>query len=85
MLTHRPHSVRPAKTPNNFGDKGYLTFEHLTMCPIQVSLIDASLLTQDEKDWINNYHDEVLAKVAPLLTHDPRALAWLKKECSARV
>lgn len=55
------------------------------MCPIQVSLIDASLLTQDEKDWINNYHDEVLAKVAPLLTHDPRALAWLKKECSARV
>ena len=23
--------VREAKTPNNFGDKGYLEFEHVTM------------------------------------------------------
>lgn len=23
--------VREAKTPNNFGDKGYLKFEHVTM------------------------------------------------------
>ncbi len=77
--------VRPAKTPNNFGSKGYLTFEHLTLCPIQVSLVDADLLTREDKKWLNEYHDEVLAKVGPLLKGDARAEAWLKKQCSARV
>ncbi|EPQ30975.1 uncharacterized protein PFL1_01164 [Pseudozyma flocculosa PF-1] len=77
--------VRPAKTPNNFGEKGYLTFEHLTMCPIQVKLIDASLLNADEKKWINEYHAEVEQKVAPLLAGDERALKWLQRECQARV
>lgn len=77
--------VRPAKTPNNFGSKGYLTFEHLTMCPIQVSLVDADLLTREDKKWLNEYHDEVLAKVGPLLKGDARAEAWLKKQCEARV
>lgn len=79
--------VRPAKTPNNFGNKGYLTFEHLTMCPIQVSLVDASLLTKEDKEWLNSYHDEVLQKVGPLIEKvgDDRALNWLKTQCSARV
>jgi Xaa-Pro aminopeptidase len=27
--------VREVKTPNNFGDKGYLGFEHVTMSPSQ--------------------------------------------------
>ncbi|SNX85258.1 probable aminopeptidase P, cytoplasmic [Melanopsichium pennsylvanicum] len=77
--------VRPAKTPNNFGAKGYLTFEHLTMCPIQVSLVDAELLTNEDKQWLNDYHDEVLNKVGPLLQKDQRAFEWLKRQCSARV
>ncbi|SOV06865.1 probable aminopeptidase P, cytoplasmic [Ustilago sp. UG-2017a] len=79
--------LRPAKTPNNFGNKGYLTFEHLTMCPIQVSLVDASLLTKEDKEWLNSYHDEVLQKVGPLIEKvgDERALKWLKSQCSARV
>jgi hypothetical protein len=28
--------VVAAKTPNNFRDRGFLTFETLTLCPIQV-------------------------------------------------
>lgn len=79
--------VRKAKTPNSFGSKGYLCFERLTFCPIQVSLIDASLLDEAEKKWINDYHDETLAKVGPILKNlgDERGYAWLKKECEARV
>jgi Xaa-Pro aminopeptidase len=79
--------VRKAKTANSFGSKGYLCFENLTFCPIQVSLIDATLLTPDEKTWINEYHDQTLAKVSPVLQKlgDERALAWLKRHCSARV
>lgn len=79
--------VRKASTPNNFGNKGYLCFEHLTFCPMQVSLIDPNLLDAAEKRWINDYHDETLAKVGPLLQKqgDERAYAWLKKHCTPRL
>ncbi|KAF9457926.1 putative Xaa-Pro aminopeptidase P [Collybia nuda] len=74
--------VRDANTPNNFGDKGYLGFEHVTMCPIQKKLIDTSLLTEPERTWLNEYHAETWSKVSPLLQNDQRALQWLKRECS---
>ncbi|KAG1887630.1 peptidase M24, structural domain-containing protein [Suillus subluteus] len=73
--------VREADTPNNFGN-GYLCFEHVTMCPIQTKLIDFSVLTAQEKEWLNSYHAETLEKVGPLLRNDLRALQWLERECS---
>jgi Xaa-Pro aminopeptidase len=81
--------VRPANTRNNFGGKGFLKFEHITLCPIQTSLIDASLLSEKEKAWINAYHDEVLAKVGPVLkeqgSEGELGLKWLERECGQRV
>ncbi|RDB30249.1 putative Xaa-Pro aminopeptidase P [Hypsizygus marmoreus] len=74
--------VREVKTPNNFGDKGYLGFEHVTLCPIQKKLVDTSLLTQQERTWLNEYHTETWTKVSPLLQNDQRALKWLERECS---
>ncbi|EJF63579.1 Creatinase/aminopeptidase [Dichomitus squalens LYAD-421 SS1] len=74
--------VREAHTPNNFGDKGYLRFEHVTLCPMGKTLIDVSLLTAKEKEWLNAYHEEIQEKVAPLLKTDERALKWLQRECS---
>jgi len=74
--------VREAKTPNNFGDKGYLGFEHVTLCPIQTKLVDVTLLSEAEKIWLNEYHAETWKKVSPLLTLDSRALEWLKRECA---
>ncbi|KAG1741526.1 peptidase M24, structural domain-containing protein [Suillus paluster] len=73
--------VREAKTPNNFGN-GYLCFERVTMCPIQTKMIDFSVLTAQEREWLNAYHAETLEKVGPLLRNDPRALQWLERECS---
>ncbi|KAG9311846.1 Creatinase/aminopeptidase [Chiua virens] len=74
--------VREVNTPNNFGKNGYLGFERVTMCPIQTSLIDLSILTAEEKKWLNDYHAEVEFKVAPLLEgKDEHALAWLKRQC----
>ncbi|KAJ7512391.1 Creatinase/aminopeptidase [Mycena galericulata] len=75
--------VREVKTPNNFGNKGYLGFEHVTMSPMQTKLIDKSLFTAEEVRWLNEYHAEVLGKVSPLLQNDTRALEWLKRECTA--
>jgi len=92
--------VREAKTLNNFGDKGYLGFEHVTMwvkryplqtnrlidstdrCPMHKKLIDVKLLSEDEKRWVDDYHDETWKKVSPLLKNDTRALEWLKRECA---
>ncbi|KZT70390.1 putative Xaa-Pro aminopeptidase P [Daedalea quercina L-15889] len=74
--------VREAKTPNNFGQKGYLKFEHVTMCPIQKNLVDTSLLSPKERSWLDTYHAEILEKLSPLLKTDERALTWLQRECS---
>ncbi|THH04905.1 hypothetical protein EW145_g5189 [Phellinidium pouzarii] len=75
--------VRTVQTPNNFGERGYLGFEHVTMCPIQTKLIVQELLAPTERAWLNAYHEEVQAKVGPLLGNDQRALAWLVRECTA--
>ncbi|KAF7720703.1 hypothetical protein EC973_006318 [Apophysomyces ossiformis] len=72
--------VREADTPNNFGDVGYLGFEHVTIAPLCRNLIDTSLLSQQETKWVNDYHAECLEKLSPLLSSDPEALTWLKKE-----
>jgi len=52
-----------------------LGFETLTLCPIDSRCIDRSLLRDDEADWLNRYHAEVLARLTPKVSGD--ALAWL--------
>jgi Xaa-Pro aminopeptidase len=73
--------VREAQTPNNFGDKGFLGFEHVTMVPMGRNLIDVSLLSVDEREWVDAYHKEI-RKVSPLLESDARARTWLERECA---
>ena len=42
-------------------------FENLTLVPYESSLIITSMLTQIEKNWINNYHEEIYEKIHKLL------------------
>jgi Xaa-Pro aminopeptidase len=51
----------------------------VSVCPIQLSLIDASLLSPSEKNWLNAYHQECLEKLSPLV--EGKAKAWLEKSC----
>ncbi|KAI0273242.1 Creatinase/aminopeptidase [Russula aff. rugulosa BPL654] len=74
--------VCDVQTPNNFGNKGFLGFEHVTMAPYGRNLIDVSLLSVDEREWVDAYHKEVWEKVSPLLEGDARAKAWLHRECA---
>ncbi|GAU11522.1 hypothetical protein TSUD_345120 [Trifolium subterraneum] len=67
--------VRNVETPNRFGGIQYLGFEKLTYVPIQIKLVDVSLLSATEIDWLNNYHSVVWEKVSPLL--DGSASQWL--------
>ncbi|GAB4835827.1 Aminopeptidase P2 [Ancistrocladus abbreviatus] len=69
--------VKEINTPNRFGGVAYLGFEKLTFVPIQSKLVDLSLLSAAEVDWLNDYHDQVWQKVSPLV--DGLARQWLWK------
>ena len=56
-------------------------FETITYAPIDLDLIDANLLTQDEKHWLNDYHKMVFENLSPYL--DDNTKKWLKKYTKA--
>jgi Xaa-Pro aminopeptidase len=62
------------------GDKETLGFETLTFVPIDKRLIDASMLSDRELAWLNDYHAQVLALIAPQLEGEDRA--WLERQCA---
>lgn len=70
--------VKEAPTEYNFGNVGFLTFENVTMFPIQKKMIDTLALTVEEIAFLNAYHAEVWNKVGPLL--EGRAKDWLRNE-----
>ncbi|CAN0432581.1 unnamed protein product, partial [Ectocarpus fasciculatus] len=68
------------KTQHNFAGKRSCTFETITMAPIQTKLIDVSLLTTQEREWLDDYHATVLATLGPLLKDNTEAFAYLVRE-----
>lgn len=46
----------------------FYRFEPLTLFPFDLNLFDLSIMTDDEIDWINNYHTEVRTRLSPRLT-----------------
>lgn len=58
-----------------------LAFETLTLVPIDQRLIDATLLDEEERDWLNNYHARVLKEIGPSLKGDE--ITWLQDACKA--
>ncbi|XP_031760695.1 xaa-Pro aminopeptidase 1 isoform X1 [Xenopus tropicalis] len=74
--------VVPAKTKYNFRDRGSLTFQPITLLPIQTKMINVQLLTQTEVDWLNEYHRQCREVVGAELEKQGRhnALQWLLRE-----
>lgn len=58
----------------------FLEFEPLTLCYIDTTLINANLLTIDEKNWLNAYHSKVYQTLSPFLTKEENI--WLAKKCT---
>jgi Xaa-Pro aminopeptidase len=44
-----------------------MAFEALTLAPFDQRLIEPSVLTQEEVDWIDNYHEQVYRELSPRL------------------
>ena len=57
-----------------------LHFETLTYVPFDRALIDVTLLTDAERGWIDRYHADTLALLAPRL--DEATAAWLAQACA---
>jgi Xaa-Pro aminopeptidase len=56
----------------------FLKFDTVSLCYIDKNLIDRSLLTEEEVNWINSYHSEVFNKLSKDLTDEERS--WLREK-----
>ena len=54
-----------------------LCFETLTLVPFDRRLIDINYLTQQDVDWLNQYHKRVWETISPHL--DPASSMWLQQ------
>jgi Xaa-Pro aminopeptidase len=57
------------------GDRGMMCFETITLAPIDLELVEPSLLTDDERGWLNAYHARVRETLSPVVDGDTRT--WL--------
>lgn len=55
----------------------FMQFETLTLCPIDLEVIDGSILTLEEKTWLNDYHKTVFEKLSSYLKGEE--LEYLKQ------
>lgn len=68
-----PHSS------TEFGD--FLTFETLTLCFIDTTIVNKSLLETHQVTWLNQYNQMVFDQLQPLLSVEEAE--WLKEKCKA--
>lgn len=66
-------------TTNHFGE--FQSFETLTLCYIETSLVVTDLLEKKHIQWLNDYHSLVFEKLAPFLNVEERQ--WLENKTTA--
>ncbi len=69
--------IKDKKT--QFGN--FLKFENMTFCHFERGLVDKTLLSPREINWVNDYHHKVYNRLAPGL--DTPVRQWLKKKTKA--
>lgn len=58
----------------------FLQFESLTLCPIDKAPIVREMMTQEEIQWLNDYHQRVFDTLSPHLSAEEAA--WLRNACA---
>jgi len=66
---------RPAAPAPHALSRELLSFETLTLAPIDRVLVDAALLDGEEIAWLDAYHARVRTELSPLVDGD--TAAWL--------
>lgn len=62
-------------------ERAMLGFETLTLAPIDLDLVEPSLMAREEIDWLNAYHARVRKTLTPLV--DRETAGWLNKAARA--
>ena len=62
------------------GFQEFLCFKNLTLVPIDSRAINKYLMTAEEREWLNQYHREVLKQITPHLSDDEKH--WLEEACA---
>ncbi len=65
----------PEKVPG--GERELMSFETLTLVPIDRRLVVTELLTPGERNWLNDYHARVREVIGPEVDETTRK--WLEK------
>ena len=58
-------------------DKDFLEFETISLAPIDIDLVNRSLLINKEIEWLNNYHKKVYSSAKSYI--NKKEIEWLKK------
>ena len=69
----------PKKMPD--GERAMMSFETITLAPIDLNLVEPGLLSDNERVWLNAYHARVLETLRPFL--DEKTRAWLERAAAA--
>jgi Xaa-Pro aminopeptidase len=56
----------------------FYRFEPMTLFPWDLSLMETEIMTQEEVDWVNNYHKEVYRRLSPRLNDEQKE--WLRNK-----
>lgn len=77
-----PETDASEATPCNQAEQGeFLCFENLTLCYLDTSCLDLSLLNREEIEWIDSYNQWVFNELKDDLNEDDRL--WLADKCKA--
>lgn len=60
---------------NEYGQ--FMYFEPISFVPIDLDAINPDIMTIEEKNWLNEYHEKVYEKISPYLNADEKE--WLKE------
>ena len=65
-----------APVPGGDPQRKFMTFETITLAPIELGLVEPGLLTDGERQWLNAYHARVRETLLPLVDEETRD--WLR-------
>ena len=55
----------------------FMVFETMTYAPLDLDGVVSELLNEEEKEFLNNYHQIVFEKISPFLSEEEKK--WLKE------
>jgi Xaa-Pro aminopeptidase len=61
------------------GERDMMGFQTITLAPIDRSLVVKEMLSPTEVEWLDGYHERVLAEIGPLV--DEPVKSWLASAC----